>query len=283
MSKCRKIHNKGNCASLHCNISSAQEYLTFILDVSEFILSNIANFSEVNLNSVNIKLEDVVLCNQRLFCFVSKDKYFSINFPMEVNNKTSLIHFRDCKIDLMSISHVKGAINDLFNGFQKYSITLEESNNKASSVLSNNELRFVEQILSAANIPADAGMLLIIGAMFVPKDVTATMPLFTGSSFEVMVVPLSALLLVLCGLCTSVMWASIFNLATEGLGKYTAQASGIFMMMVVGGGVLPLIQNYIADNAGYMVSYIVPLLAMAYMFWYALAGSKNVNTDIPVE
>lgn len=127
------------------------------------------------------------------------------------------------------------------------------------------------------------GMLLIIGAMFVPKDVTATMPLFTGSSFEVMVVPLSALLLVLCGLCTSVMWASIFNLATEGLGKYTAQASGIFMMMVVGGGVLPLIQNYIADNAGYMVSYIVPLLAMAYMFWYALAGSKNVNTDIPVE
>ena len=105
----------------------------------------------------------------------------------------------------------------------------------------------------------------------------------TGSSFEVMVVPLSALLLVLCGLCTSVMWASIFNLATEGLGKYTAQASGIFMMMVVGGGVLPLIQNYIADNTGYMISYIVPLIAMAYMFWYALAGSKNVNTDIPVE
>ena len=127
------------------------------------------------------------------------------------------------------------------------------------------------------------GMILIIGAMFIPKEVTASMPLFTGSSFEVMVVPLSALLLVLCGLCTSVMWASIFNLATEGLGKYTAQASGIFMMMVVGGGVLPLIQNYIADNTGYMISYIVPLIAMAYMFWYALAGSKNVNTDIPVE
>lgn len=149
MSKCRKINNKGNCARLHCNISSAKDYLQFILDVSEFILSNIANFSEVNLNSVNIKLEDVVLCNQRLFCFVSKDKYFSINFPMEVNNKTSLIHFRDSKINLMSISHVKGAINDLFIGFQKNCITLEESNNKSPSVLSNNELRFVEQILSA--------------------------------------------------------------------------------------------------------------------------------------
>ena len=127
------------------------------------------------------------------------------------------------------------------------------------------------------------GMLLVLGAMFAPKTLTASMPLFTGSSFEMTVVPLSALLLVLCGLCTSVMWASIFNLATEGLGKYTAQASGIFMMMVVGGGVLPLIQNYIADNAGYMISYVVPLLALAYMFWYALLGSKNVNKDIPVD
>ena len=79
------------------------------------------------------------------------------------------------------------------------------------------------------------------------------------------------------------MWASIFNLATEGLGKYTAQASGIFMMMVVGGGVLPLVQNYIADNAGYMISYIVPLIAMAYMFYYALYGCKNVNKNIPVD
>lgn len=130
---------------------------------------------------------------------------------------------------------------------------------------------------------AGVGMLLIIGAMFSPKDITTSMPIFTGSSFDMTVVPLSALLLVLCGLCTSVMWASIFNLATEGLGKYTAQASGIFMMMVVGGGVLPLIQNFIADRAGYMISYIIPLLAMAYMFWYAMFGSKNVNKDIPVD
>lgn len=126
-------------------------------------------------------------------------------------------------------------------------------------------------------------MVLILLAMFIPKDVTVSMPLFTGSSFESQIVPLSAMLLVLCGLCTSVMWASIFNLATEGLGKYTAQASGIFMMMVVGGGVLPLVQNFIADNAGYMVSYIVPLVAVAYMFYYALIGCKNVNKDIPVD
>ena len=107
------------------------------------------------------------------------------------------------------------------------------------------------------------GMILILLAIFIPKTVMTSMPLFTGSSFEMTEVPVSAMLLVLCGLCTSIMWASIFNLATEGLGKYTAQASGIFMMMVVGGGVLPLIQNYIADNTGYMISYFVPLLAMA--------------------
>lgn len=127
------------------------------------------------------------------------------------------------------------------------------------------------------------GMVLILLAIFIPKTVMTSMPLFTGSSFAMTEVPVSAMLLVLCGLCTSIMWSSIFNLATEGLGKYTAQASGLFMMMVVGGGVLPLIQNFIADSAGYMVSYFVPLIAMGYMFWYALIGSKNVNKDIPVE
>ena len=79
------------------------------------------------------------------------------------------------------------------------------------------------------------------------------------------------------------MWASIFNLATEGLGKYTAQASGIFMMMVVGGGVLPVVQNFFADIMGYMPSYFIYLVAVGYMFYYELIGCKNVNKDIPVD
>ncbi len=126
-------------------------------------------------------------------------------------------------------------------------------------------------------------MVFIILAMLLGKSTTVAMPVFTGSSFDMVVVPISALLLVLCGLCTSVMWACIFNLATEGLGKYTASASGIFMMMVVGGGLFPLLQNFIADHAGYLTSYIVPLLGVAYMCFYALVGSKNVNKDIPVD
>lgn len=125
-------------------------------------------------------------------------------------------------------------------------------------------------------------MILIIAAILTPKTVTTSMPVFTGSSFSLTVVPLSALLLVVCGLCTSIMWGSIFNLAVEGLGKYTSAASGIFMMMVVGGGIIPLIQNWVADQSTYMFSYIVPLIGLAYLLYYALSGSKNVNTDIIV-
>lgn len=54
---------------------------------------------------------------------------------------------------------------------------------------------------------------LILVAMFMPKTSLAEMPVFTGSSFQMVTVPVSALLLVLCGLCTSVMWSCIFNLS----------------------------------------------------------------------
>ena len=128
-----------------------------------------------------------------------------------------------------------------------------------------------------------AGMILIILAMILGKSTTVSMPVFTGTSFKMVIVPIAALLLVLCGLCTSIMWSCIFNLATEGLGKYSAAASGIFMMMVVGGGLLPLLQNFIADYSSYMFSYIVPLIALAFMCFYAVIGSKNVNKDIPVD
>lgn len=133
-------------------------------------------------------------------------------------------------------------------------------------------------------VTTSVGMVLVVAAMLTPKSVTVTIPLVKILEWKIVMqtVPMSALFLILCGLCTSVMWASIFNLATEGLGKYTAKASGIFMMMVVGGGVLPVVQNFFADIMGYMPSYFIYLLAIAYMFYYALVGCKNVNKDIPV-
>lgn len=127
-------------------------------------------------------------------------------------------------------------------------------------------------------------ILLVLIAIFIPKTVTISMPGYAvGEGFMMAQVPISALFLVLCGLCTSVMWGGIFNLAVEGLGKYTAQASGIFMMMVVGGGVLPLIQQSISDAVGYMSSYWLIIAALAYLLFYSLVGCKNVNKDIPVE
>ena len=73
------------------------------------------------------------------------------------------------------------------------------------------------------------------------------------------------------------MWGAIFDLAVRGLGKSTALASGIFMTMVVGGGILPLIQNAIADASTYMSSYWVIVICLVYMCWYAFAGSKPVK------
>jgi len=96
-------------------------------------------------------------------------------------------------------------------------------------------------------------------------------------------VPITFLFLALVGLCTSIMWGGIFNLATAGLGKYIAAAAGIFMVLVCGGGILPWIQANVADMSGYMISYWVIIIGLAYLLFYALIGSKNVNKNIPVE
>ena len=95
--------------------------------------------------------------------------------------------------------------------------------------------------------------------------------------------PLNILLLVLCGLCTSVMWGGIFNLAAEGLGKYTAVASGFFMVMVCGGGILPIIQGAVADASNYLASYWVLFIAVAYLLYYAVIGSKVLRRDASAE
>ncbi|MDR0907377.1 MAG: MFS transporter [Rikenellaceae bacterium] len=127
--------------------------------------------------------------------------------------------------------------------------------------------------------------LLVFAAIIIPSSVRMSMPAFsfTGGFSMVPNVPLSALLFVLCGLCTSVMWGAIFNLATEGLGKYIPLASGIFMMMVVGGGIIPFAQQQLGRVVGYLDSYWLPLAGILYMFFYAVAGCKNVNKDIKVD
>lgn len=113
---------------------------------------------------------------------------------------------------------------------------------------------------------SSAAILFILLGMFLPSDWTINV---LESN-----VPVAIIFFVLCGLCTSVMWGAVFNLAVEGLGKYTSIASGLFMVMVCGGGILPLVQGAVADFAGYVSSYWVLVVALAYMFWFAVSGSK---------
>lgn len=137
-------------------------------------------------------------------------------------------------------------------------------------------------------VASSIGLILTLAAMFSPVESMVNLPVFKNDAeglFGLSKVPINAAFLVLVGLCTSVMWGGIFNLAVEGLGKYTEKASGIFMVLVCGGGILPLLQNGIVDMTGglnYLVSYWVVFVGLAYLLFYALVGSKNVNKDIPV-
>ena len=135
------------------------------------------------------------------------------------------------------------------------------------------------------SVVSTVGLGLVLGAIFLDPANTVELPVFKGTDgFGMASVPVNAALLVLCGLCTSVMWGGIFNLAVEGLGKYTEKGAGIFMAMVCGGGILPFLQGIVVSQGGtYLNSYWVIVAGMAYMLFYAVAGSKNVNKDIPVE
>ncbi|MDR0794443.1 MAG: MFS transporter [Tannerella sp.] len=125
---------------------------------------------------------------------------------------------------------------------------------------------------------------LVLAAIFAPVTSQVSMPVwFGGFSFGFAQVPINAMFLVLVGLCTSIMWGGIFNLAVEGLGKYIAVASGLFMVMVCGGGILPWIQEMVAKSIGYQLSYWVMFAGFAYLLFYAVIGSKNVNKDIKVD
>lgn len=131
---------------------------------------------------------------------------------------------------------------------------------------------------------AGIGLIFILIGILAPQTMLVKMPTFNADiSFTMTEVPINVMFLVFGGLCTSVMWGVIFNLAVEGLGKYTAIGSGVFMVMVVGGGIFPLIQGAIADKTTYMTSYWVLVVLIVYILYYALAGYKNVNKDISVD
>ncbi len=118
-------------------------------------------------------------------------------------------------------------------------------------------------------VASGLGLVFVLAGILISPSSTVDL-----TSVGLVEIPVKALFFVLVGLCTSIMWGGIFNLAVEGLGKYVAAAAGIFMTMVVGGGLLPLVQNAVADTAGFIPSYWVMFAGLAYLFFYATIGSK---------
>lgn len=140
-----------------------------------------------------------------------------------------------------------------------------------------------DKISSRTMITTVAGLsiLLVIFGMFAPATSTVNVPGIDWANLNVIwaEVPVGIFAFLLIGLCTSVMWGGIFNMAVEGLGKYTAIASGIFMTMVFGCAVMVAIQGVVADStSNYMSSYWVVLFCAAYILFYALIGSRVSKT-----
>ena len=121
-----------------------------------------------------------------------------------------------------------------------------------------------------------ATLVLVLGGMFAPSDVLVNFPGVDWGKLELIwqEIPVGIFLFLLVGLCTSVMWGAIFNMAVEGLGKYTAIASGIFMTMVFGCAVMMAIQGWVADLTDYITSFWVVVFCAAYILFYALVGSR---------
>ena len=129
---------------------------------------------------------------------------------------------------------------------------------------------------------AIAAIILLAFGTLAPSTLTVQVPGVDWANLSVIWVdvPVGVAAFICVGLCTSVMWGGIFNMAVEGLGKYTAAASGIFMTMVFGCAIMVALQAVVAEQTGsYLVSYIIPLACAAYILFYALVGSRVKKTE----
>lgn len=76
------------------------------------------------------------------------------------------------------------------------------------------------------------------------------------------------------GFFNSIMFPTIFSLATKGLGRFTSSASGVLCTAIVGGAVVPVIQGWAADTYGLMISFVVSAICYVYIVFFAIKGYK---------
>jgi FHS family L-fucose permease-like MFS transporter len=70
------------------------------------------------------------------------------------------------------------------------------------------------------------------------------------------------------------MWSNIFSLAIEGLGPLKSQASSLLVIAILGGALVPPTQGAVADHWGIQFSFVVPIVAFAYIAFYGLYGYR---------
>lgn len=209
----------------------------------------------------------------RLAGKVEKDKYSPLSFRHFVLGAVAIFFYVGIEVGIPNIANIHfseivgAAITGTMIGAYWFCMMLGRL---AGGV-------FGGKVSSKAMLSAAAALAMVFVVCFIYTPADAIVPLFG------MQLPLALVFITLCGLCTSVMWGAIFNLATEGLGKYTAPASGIFMTLVCGGGIIPYLQGHLADYTSTETSYWLIFGCLAYLLFYALKGSKNVNKDIKVD
>ena len=76
------------------------------------------------------------------------------------------------------------------------------------------------------------------------------------------------------------MFPSIFTLGIEGLGPLTGEASGLLIMAIVGGAIIPELQGLLADRVGLHHAFILPVICYLYILFFAVKGlpRKRVAT-----
>jgi len=81
---------------------------------------------------------------------------------------------------------------------------------------------------------------------------------------------------ILVGFFNSIMFPSIFTLGIAKLGPLTGDGSGLLIMAIVGGAILPVVQGAIADKIGIHHAFLLPVLCYFYIVYYAFRGSRPV-------
>ena len=127
-----------------------------------------------------------------------------------------------------------------------------------------------------------------IGA-FLLKSVRASVMLTAGAVVAIALIGISVSstgyvavwTMIAIGLCNSIMFAIIFSLSVEGLGRFTTQASGMLSTAIAGGAVVSFGQGLLIDHFTWSIAFVLPILCYAYILFYGLNGHKPAWVGSP--